>query len=144
MVATKDCNAVAKSHLEANEERNCLNRVVAAVDVVAGEEVIGLRRIAANLEELHEVVELAVNVTADGNRHAHGLHTGLFSEDFFRLHSREEKGSEIGRKALTCWQSSLTSFSGSGLQLIRLSTCWSSLAISFMLKPETVEVVVIF
>ncbi len=53
------------------------HRVVAAVDVVAHEQVVGVGRVAADAEQLHEVVELAVDVATHCDRRTHGLHVRL-------------------------------------------------------------------
>jgi hypothetical protein len=41
------------TYLEGHEKRHGLNRVITAVDVVAHEEVVGVRDFAANLEQFH-------------------------------------------------------------------------------------------
>ena len=51
-------------HLEGQEQQKGLHAVEAAVHEVPHEEVVGLRAVAPNLEQLHEVVELAVDVAA--------------------------------------------------------------------------------
>ena len=65
--------------------------------VVAHEEVIGIGSAAADPEELDEIVELAVDVAADGDGALHRLHIPLLDQDrprllaqslHFRLHQR--------------------------------------------------------
>lgn len=68
MVTTQDGNPVSVAHLQCNQERHCLNRVVATVNIVPHEQVVGVGRLAADLEELHEVVELTVHIAANGYR----------------------------------------------------------------------------
>ena len=74
MVAPQDSNSVLKAHLESDEQSDCLDTVVAAIDVVTHEEIVGVRGLSANLEQLAQVVELAMNVTADRHRRAYLLH----------------------------------------------------------------------
>ena len=53
---------------------------VAAVDIVAEEEVARVGRLAADLEQLDQVVELAVHVAADGDGRVHLEHGGLATQ----------------------------------------------------------------
>lgn len=58
-------------HLERHKECDCLYRIVASVHIVAHEQVVGVGGLPSNLEKLHEVVELAVDIAAysDGTSH---------------------------------------------------------------------------
>jgi hypothetical protein len=70
------------THLEGEKEEEGLDGVEASVNKVAEEKVVGLRDITADLEELLQVVELTVDVTADSDRGLHSLHVTLLREDF--------------------------------------------------------------
>ena len=48
-------------------------------------EEVGVGRLAANLEQLNEVVELTVHVAAHGHRALDGLHIALLDQDLPRL-----------------------------------------------------------
>ena len=74
MVSTQDRDSVLVAYFQCDEQSDCLDTVVAAIDVVAHEEVVGVRGLSANLEKLTQVVELAVDVAADGHRRAHLLY----------------------------------------------------------------------
>lgn len=86
VVAAEDGDALGISDLEGDEQGHCLNRIVSTVDVVAWfqlayemgrlrrarkilthEQVVGVWVGTTNLEELHQVVELAVNITTHRN-----------------------------------------------------------------------------
>lgn len=73
------------SYLKSDEQCDSLYAVVAAVDVVAHEQIVGVRRAPADAEQLHQIVELAVDVPADCHRAFHLLHVGLFSQDLLCL-----------------------------------------------------------
>jgi hypothetical protein len=62
-----------------------LNTEVATVYVVAQEEVARLRWVAADFEQLHEIVVLPVNVTADRNGRIHLEHVWLRLQDLCAL-----------------------------------------------------------
>ena len=94
MVAAQDGDSVREAHLQRDEKRHRLDRVIAAIDVVTHEEVVGVGRLATDLKEFAQVVELAVDVTADGDRRTHLLHVRLVDQDFFRLEETREKKSK--------------------------------------------------
>ncbi len=66
-------------------EARCSHRVEAAVDKVAHEEVVGVGHVAADLEELLQVVKLPVDVAADRHRGIHALHIALLDKDLTGL-----------------------------------------------------------
>ena len=86
MIASEDGDAVLEAHFEAYEQGHCLHRVVASVHVVPHEQVVGVGGAPSDLEQLHQVVELAVHVAADRHRALHRLHVHLVLQDLFRLH----------------------------------------------------------
>ena len=87
MVASEDGNAVLKAHLQGHQQGHCLHGVVSAIDVVTHEEVVGVWELSSNHEELTQVVELAVDVAANGHGGDHALHVLLVHKDFFCLES---------------------------------------------------------
>jgi len=60
------------------------------------ENVVGVGALAALVEELEEVVELAVDVATDSDRGRDRLHIGLLNEDFLDL----GRGGRIGERFL--------------------------------------------
>lgn len=58
-----------------------LDTEVTTVNVVAQEQVSGLRRVSADLEELHQIVVLSMDVTTDGDGSIHFQQIGLRPED---------------------------------------------------------------
>ena len=85
VVAAQDGDALGVADFERDEEGHRLDGEVAAVDVVAHEEVVGVRVRPADLEELHQVVELAVDVAADGDRALDRLHVRFVLQHLARL-----------------------------------------------------------
>ena len=77
VVAAEDEEVLGILDLIRQQETYCFQGLLAAVDVVAEEDVVGLRRESAVFEKAEEVVVLPVNVTADLDRglelQEHGL-----------------------------------------------------------------------
>ena len=71
VVATKDEEVFGVFDLVCEEKADSLQRLLATVDVVAKEEVVGLRGETAVFEETQEIVVLTVDITANlkGQRH---------------------------------------------------------------------------
>ena len=65
MISTQDCYSLPEANLEGDEESHGLHAVVAPVHVVPHEEVVGVRGLATDAEQLHQVVELTMNIPAD-------------------------------------------------------------------------------
>jgi hypothetical protein len=51
VITSKDCNAIAVAEFEGNKESNSLDGVVASVDIVTHEEIVGIWRITTDSEE---------------------------------------------------------------------------------------------
>ena len=105
VVAADEMDAVRVAQLQAYEERYGLDGEEASVDVVtweqsavlfrvachAGsrrrtqEQIVGVRAGPANLENLHHVEELAVDVAHDGDGRADVHHVALLHEQLLRL-----------------------------------------------------------
>jgi hypothetical protein len=49
-----------------------------SINIVAHEEVVGLGDLASDFEEFHEIMELAVDVSADDDGCSHWDYIGLF------------------------------------------------------------------
>lgn len=82
MIATNERDPVRIANFQAKKQQKRLERVEAAVDEIAHEEVICVWYVAAHAKELHQVMELAVNVTTDGDRRVDGNHIAFFDEQF--------------------------------------------------------------
>ena len=56
--------------------------MVATIDEVTHEDVVGVRNVATDTEELEEIEELAVDISDDGAGSRHLVDVGFVSEDF--------------------------------------------------------------
>lgn len=97
MVATQNGDAVLVADLERDEQRDGLDRVVTAVHVVAHEEVVCVRALAADTKQLHQVVELAVDVAAHCHRALDDLHVRLLFQNLSRLRGSERNETKRSR-----------------------------------------------
>jgi len=82
VVASEENDLVRILGLHEHQKCEGLETVITAVNVVAHEDVGTIRDLAANAEELEKVVELAVDVAANGDGGCDGLHVRLFKEAF--------------------------------------------------------------
>lgn len=77
MVSTNQGNAIGVSHFQCQKQQKGLNTIVSSINEVSKEEVIGIRALAAHLEEFNQIIELTMDVTADlyniGNNKHHTL-----------------------------------------------------------------------
>ena len=85
VVTSQDRNSVGESHLKGDKKGDSLDGVVAAIDVISHEQVVGVGGLSSDLEKLAQVMELTVDVTADCHGGAHLLHVRLVDQDLFCL-----------------------------------------------------------
>lgn len=71
VVAAQQPERLGVVNLERPQVQDALDGKVATVNVITEEEVARLGRVAADLEQLHQVVVLSVDVTADSDRGVH-------------------------------------------------------------------------
>ena len=83
VIASKKGDAVGVLELEAEEKLESFNTVPTTVDVVTHKDVARVGDLTTYFKQLKKVVELAVDVTADCDGGAHGLHVALLNEDLF-------------------------------------------------------------
>ena len=109
MIASKDCDSLTetnlnrtmqlsverfadKDYLESYEQADGFNTVVASVNIVPHEEIIGIGALASDPEQLHQVMELAVHIATNCNWAFHlkqktRIVNGNFPNSFFLLTS---------------------------------------------------------
>ena len=91
VISTEDGDTVRESHFEGDEERHSFNGVVATVDIVTHEEVVGLGALASDLKQFDQVMELAVNVSANCDWGINFAHVRLINKDFFCLKKDDQR-----------------------------------------------------
>ena len=72
-------------YLESHEERDSLDTVVTSVNIVTHEEIVGVWRLASDPEQLHQIMELTVNISAHCHWTLDCLNIALLGQDLLRL-----------------------------------------------------------
>ena len=98
VVTAQNSNVSWVLDFQAHEELESLNRIETTVHIVAHEHIASVGDAPAFVEELEQVVELAVNVTHNSYRGAHWLHVRLLNQQLLSHLAAETKVSF--RKAL--------------------------------------------
>lgn len=78
VVPSDQRHQVRIAHLVGEEEEEGLDAVEATVYEIAKEEVADARYVSPVLEELEQIVELAMDISADGDWGVHTLYVALF------------------------------------------------------------------
>lgn len=91
MVTSQKGDVARVLNLQAEQELNGLDGVVSAINIVSHENIARVWDFATTIEELHQVVELSMDVTADGNGGLNRLAVGFFNENFFDFLADESK-----------------------------------------------------
>ena len=63
MIATQQEKVLRVLDFVAQEEANCFDRLLATVDIVTQEQIVGLRRESAVLEDPQQIIVLSMNIT---------------------------------------------------------------------------------
>ena len=69
-------------HLEAQEQLEGFDRIEATINEITHEDVSGVRNFTAFVEQFEQVVELAVNVSTDGDWSFNWLDVAFLDQDF--------------------------------------------------------------
>ena len=83
VVAAQKRDAVGVLELQAEEKLESLNWIVATVDEISHENVASVRDLTALFKKFEKIVELTVNISANGDWGTHRLNVALLDEDFF-------------------------------------------------------------
>lgn len=85
VIASQKPQCVGVVNLEGPKVKDTLDGEIATIDVIAKEEIPCLGRVTSNLEQLHQIVVLAVDITANGDGRIHLKEVGLCSQKFRTL-----------------------------------------------------------
>jgi hypothetical protein len=85
VVSAQQRDAAWVLELQAQEQLEGLDGVVATINEVAHENITSVGDLTSFFEKFEQVVELAVNVTTNGHWGAHWLHIALLDEDLLDL-----------------------------------------------------------
>ena len=99
MVATQDGDALRIAYFERYQQRHRLNAVVTSINVIAHEQVVGVRCVATNSKELDQVMELAVDVAADGDRAGNWLYVGFLGHDLSSLQPTSQVSAILAQRS---------------------------------------------
>mmetsp|Transcript_24322 Transcript_24322/g.77061 ORF Transcript_24322/g.77061 Transcript_24322/m.77061 type:complete len:332 (+) Transcript_24322:206-1201(+) len=92
VVASDQRDALWVPDLERKQQQERLDRVVAAVDKVAHEDIVHGGHLTADVEQLEQVVKLPVDVAHHHGGGRHVVHIGLLHQDFLCLFAQRLDG----------------------------------------------------
>ena len=85
MVTPQKPQSLRIMDLEGPEVQDAFDTKVPSINIVTQEQVACVRRVASNLEKLHQIVVLAMHITTDRDRSIHLEQIGLSVEDLSTL-----------------------------------------------------------
>ena len=85
VVPPQESDPVPVAHFQRNQQTKRLDACMAAIHVVTHEDIASVGRFASDREQLLQVVELAMSITADRHRRPHFPHIRLGCENFLGL-----------------------------------------------------------
>ena len=85
MVSSQYGDSISEAYFQTNQQSDCLNGIVASINIITHKEVICVGTLAPNLKQLNQIVELSMNITAHSDRTAHKLNIRLRYQNFFSL-----------------------------------------------------------
>jgi hypothetical protein len=85
VVSPQQSHSIFISNLQGDQQQKCFNTVSTSIDVIAHEDIVGVRREAPYFEELEQVIELAMDIAADGDWGANLDEIRLLTQDLLGL-----------------------------------------------------------
>ena len=81
MISSDQSNSVLVPNFQSQQKQKRFYAVETSVHEVPHEDVVRFRTISAHFEQLHQIVKLTVNVTANSNRRLDVLNVALLQQD---------------------------------------------------------------
>jgi hypothetical protein len=78
MVSPQNSDPVFKSDFQSDQQSNCLDRVVTSVYIISHKQIVCIWTLSTDFEQLHQIMELTVNISAHCDWALHWLHIRLF------------------------------------------------------------------
>jgi len=72
-------------HFYSQKQAHCFKGVVSSIDIISQKEIVCVRDVASNLKKLHEIIELAMNISTYVDWGSHIDNIRLFGKDLFSL-----------------------------------------------------------
>lgn len=91
MVTSEESNVSWVLELEAKEKLECFHGIEASIDKITHENVAGVWDLTTLVEELEEIVELAVNISADSDWSFNWLDVAFLNKDFLDFLAEDSK-----------------------------------------------------
>ena len=85
VISSQDGDSAWVSDLEGDQEGNSLDWVVASINVISHEEIVVVWELSSNFEKFFKIIELSMDITADGDWGPHWLNIALVNQDFLGL-----------------------------------------------------------
>lgn len=85
VISSKNGNATGVANLECHEKCDSFQGIIATIDVVSHEKVIGFRARSPDSKQLGQIVKLPMNVATNRHRSTNRLDIGLLLKNFLCL-----------------------------------------------------------
>lgn len=129
VVSSQQRDLIGPASLQRQKESESFQTVITSIDKISHKHVIGVGEVSASAEELHQIIELTMNISTNGNWAANRLNITLFQEvlddllkTFTRQYPKRAEERCKWKKLLTMSHKSFKSFSLKLLHSDKVST----------------------
>ena len=82
VISSNQMDSIWVTDFESEEEKESFDAIKSSVHEISHEEVVGLGTLSAHFEQLHQIIELAMNITTDGQGSFNLDYICFVGEDF--------------------------------------------------------------